>query len=432
MRTGIGFLAVIGAAVGVSSPAAAAPGGGATGLRLGATGEILYDSNQLRSGASPSGRRDDVRYSPSGSILYDRLLGRGSVSVNGTAGYDFFQNNSFLNRNRFGAGVNLTGQAGSRCSANVRANYSNRQNGVGSLGNSTLLTPSRGVIAPNTIPVTDDLIPPDDIGRLIDNRQIVVSYGINATCGAPGGRLSFGGGATHSSLDNGSPLRSFANSNSNVYSLFAGLGVFRPGQLQVNGSYSTISYPNNLIVPGAPVFPRNFNTGVKTYQAGLTYSRPIGNKLVGSVGLSYLTARPGGGQQPYSAPAYNISLSYRPGSRLSLAATGARSVLSSTGAGALYRVVDSVNLSAAYDISPSISARANAGLTANNYKVPFAIPGEPARRSDSAKIVGLGVTYQPRPLYDVGFYVSQSFRSSNANILNYNSTRASLTLSVRV
>lgn len=421
MRYGVGLLTVLGAVLGASTPVfARADASGPNGLSFGASGEVLYDSNQLRTGAAGTGHTDDIRYSPSGSFRYGHGLGRGAISLSGTVGHDFFQYNKYLDRNRFGAGGTLTAQAGASCSTVVNANYSNRQNGIGSFGNSAPLPPSTGDA------------PPEDIGRLIDNRQISVTYGANARCGSPGGRLSFGGGAVFSTLDNGSPLRSFANSNSNSYSLFAGLGVLRPGQLQVTGSYSTISYPNHLIIPGLPTPPVGLNTGVKTYNVGLSYSRPIGNKLSGSIGLSYLTSQPGGGLPSSSSPAYNISLSYHPGPKLDFSVLAARSVLSSTGAGALFRVVDSVQLTAAYEVSKTIKARANAGLTANNYKLPFAIPGEPARRSDSSKLVGVGINYRPRSLYDLGVYVSQSFRTSPASLINYNSTRASVTLSIHV
>jgi hypothetical protein len=421
LKYGVGLLVMVGAVFGASTPVLSAPASGASnGLSFGASGEVLYDSNQLRANPAGGGHADDFRYSPLGSARYEHLLGRGTIVLNGLVGYDFYQYNSTLNRNRFAAGGVLTARAGSSCSAVVNGNYSSRQNGTSSFGTSAPVAPS-----------TADL-PPEDIGRLIDNRQIFVTYGLNANCGAPGGRLSFGGAAVHSSLDNGSSLRSFANSNSTVYSLFAGLGVFRPGQLQINGSYSTIDYPNHLIVPGAPISPAGLNTGVKTYSVGLTYSRPIGNKLTGSIGLSYLTSRPSGGQAPYSAPAYNVSLSYHPGPRLNFSAAGSRSVLSSTGAGALFRVVDAVQLSASYEIGRSLTAHANAGLTANNYQLPFAIPGQPARRTDSTKIVGIGVNYRPRPLYDVGIYASKNFRTSDTSLFNYNSTRASITLSVHV
>ncbi len=421
MRQGVGLLVVFGAVFGVPSSVQAADDAFRNGLSADANVVVLYDSNQLRSRTPGSGHSYDIRYSPFGRIGYGHLLGRGSISLDGLVGHDFFQYNSGLNRNRFGAGGVLTTPVGARCSVVANGNYANRQNGLSDFADT-------GVALP---PAAGDL-PPDDVGRLIDNRQIFVSYGANANCGSPGGRLSAGGGASHSSLDNGSPLRRFANSNSNVYSLFAGLGVFRPGQLQINGSYSTIAYPNRLILPGATVSPVGFNTGVKSYRAGLTYSRPIGTKLTGSIGLSYLTARPDGGQSPYSAPAYDLSLSYRPGTRLSFSAVGSRSIVSSGTAGALFRVVDLIALTTTYEISTTISAHANAGLTVNNYKQPFDIPGEPARRTDSSKLIGLGVNYAPRPLYDVGINVNQTFRNSNSSFLNYNSTRASITLSVHV
>ena len=418
MRIGVGVLVVFGAVL-AGAPVAAVAEGAAGGLSLGATGEVLYDSNQLRSRAV-GGHSDDFRYSPSAHASYSHSLGRGSVLVDGVIGRDFFEYNRFLNRSRFGGGGVLSQSVGSRCSAVVSGNYSSRQNGIRSSSFGDVIPPGQA-----------DL-PPDDIGRLIDNRQIAVSYGINANCGAPGGRLSFGGGANRSSIDNGASTRRFANSNSAVYSLFAGLGVFRPGQLQINGSFSTISYPNRLIIPGFPVSPVGLNTGVKTYRAGLTYSRPIGTKLSGSIGASYLTSRPGGGQPPYSAPAYNFSLSYHPGTRLNFSLSGDRSVLSSTSAGALFRVVDQLAVSASYQVGEAISVHANAGLTANNYKLPFAIPGEPARRTDSSKHFGVGLNYAPRSLYDVGVSVSQTYRNSNVSLFDYNATRASISLSVHV
>ncbi|QYE34152.1 outer membrane beta-barrel protein [Polymorphobacter sp. PAMC 29334] len=424
MRYSVGLLTAVGAVL-VATPAFADALSAPAGLSATATGEVLYDSNQLRSLSATNRHSDDIRYSPAGVLDYNHRLGRGTIALTGLVGHDFFQYNHYLDRNRFGAGGVLNQSIGSRCTAVVNGNYSSRQNGIYSSNNLSTIP-----LDP-TLPVIVDG-PPDDVGRLIDNRQIFATYGANANCGSPGGRLSFGGGVVRSTIDNGSQLRSFANSNSMVYSLYAGLGVFRPGQLQINGSYSTIDYPNRLIPLGSTISPVGLNTGVKTYRAGLTYSRPIGAKLSGSIGLSYLTARPEGGQSPYSAPAYDVSLNYHPSPRLSFAAVGSRSVLSSSSSGALFRVVDAFQLSATYDVSNTISTHANVGLTANNYKQPFTIPGEIARVSDTSKIVGVGMNYTPRPLYDIAVQVSEIFRSSNPRLYNYDSTRVSLTLSVHV
>lgn len=428
MRNSIGLLVAAGAVL-AANPALA------DGLSLDATGSVVYDSNELRSLNNSGRKSDDVRYSPAGSAEYARMFGFGTVVVNGLVGHDFFQNNPYLDRNRFGAGGSLNTRQGSRCSAGINGNYINRQNGIGSDNLRTVIPSSTlpsATVPVETTPVTtgDDL--PDDVGRLIDNRQIFITYGAHINCGLPGGRASFGGSASRSTLDNGSSLRSFANSNSTNYSLFAGIGVLRPGQLQINGGYSTIDYPNRLILPGSTVSPVGFNTGVKTYRVGLTYSRPIGTRLSGSIGVAYIRSVPDGGQNPYNAPAYNVSLNYHPAGRLSFSALGSRSVLSSSSAGALFRVVDTVQLTTNYDVSNTISARANVGLTANSYQQPFAIPGEPLRRSDSSKIAGIGMTYSPRSLYDVGVQVSETFRTSNPSIYNYNSTRVSFTLSVHV
>lgn len=417
---GVAGAAPVDAATGAPGSAPAV----ANGLSLNAAGEVIYDSNQLRipsSGTLGTSQRkkDDFRYSPSLNAQYVRAVGRTTLIVNGLVGRDFYQNNKYLDRNRFSGGGSLSYRTAS-CSATGNGSYSERQNGIRGFGNSVQALPD-----PSNPP-------PDDVGRLIDNRQISTTYGVNGSCGSPSGRLTFGGGAQHSELSNGAISRQFADSNSDVYSAFAGLGVFRPGQLQVNGSYSIIGYPNRLTTPGVTPLPLGLNTGVKTYRVGVSFTRPIGTKLSGTIGGSYLTARPDGPQAPYSSPAYDISLSYTPGNRLSFVLLGSRNILASSTAGALFRVVDQIELTGSYQIGEAISARANAGLIRNDYHQSFATTGEPARRSEASKIFGVGVTYAPRPLYDVGVFVSETFRTANPSIFNYNSTKASITLAIHI
>lgn len=404
----------------VAVPALAAP---ASGLQFNAIGEILYDSNQLRiSGGGVQGpnerHREDFRYSPALNAEYVRAVGRSILTVDALVGRDFHQYNRFLNRNHIAGGGSFSYRASS-CSAVVTGNYSERQNGI---RDSAIATP----------PESTGTVPPDDIGRLIDNLQIAANYGISANCGSGGGRLSFGGGAQHSQLHNVALARQFADSNSDTYSLFTGIGVLRPGQLQLNGSYSVIGYPNRLGTPGLVPPPFGINSGVKTYRVGLSFTRPIGTKLTGTIGVSYLTARPTGGQSPYSSPAYDVSLSYVPGNRFTFVVLGSRNIIASSTVGALFRVVDVIQLNGTYQISNSISTHANAGFINNNYKQSFATVGQVARRNDATKIIGVGVSYAPRPLYDVNFLVSESFRNSNPSLFNYNSTKASVTFAIHI
>lgn len=422
----VGLLIAWSAAAAIPAVAQVASGaGGPSGLHFEASGDVLYDSNELRSpklnadGSSPA--RDDVRYSPALSASYGRSTGRATLAVNGLVGYDFFQNNSYLNRNRYSGGGTLGYSAGGRCSASVNGTYSSRQNGISNLG----------VLDP-TLPPPED-VPPDDVGRLIDNRQIVGIYGVSANCGSGGGgRLSFGGSATHSGISNSAPTRRFADSNSDIFSGFVGIGVFRPGQLQLTGSYSTIGYPNRLMIPGV-MLPAGFSSGVKTYRVGLNYTRPIGTKLSGSIGVAYLTGRPDNGQNAYTSPAYNIGLTYLPSDRLSFALNGSRDIIASTTAGAEFRVVDLIDLSASYKLGRAITARASAGFIQNQYRQTFTTPDELIPRgTETSKLFGVTVVYQPRPLYDIGLNVSQTFRNSSPSIYNYNSTKAGVSLAIHI
>ena len=388
------------------------------GLSLNASGEVLYDSNVLRTASlavlTGTTHRDDFRYSPEASATYGRSSGLIALSVNGSIGRDFFQYNRYLDRNRYLGGGLVTYHAGSSCQVSVNGNYASRQGGIREAG-AAIIDPAGA--------------PADDVGIVIDNVITTAVYGANAGCGSPTGRLTFGGGYTHSSISNGAALRKFGDSDSDTFMGNVGLGIFRPGQLSLNGSYSTIEYPNRIggaILNGAPLV----NSGVKTYRIGLSYSRPIGTKLSGSFGVAFLHSDPIGGQAAYNSPAYNLGLNYAPSQRLNFTLTGSRDIIPSTTAGALFRVVDQLLLGAHYSLGNDITVDGNAGFIRNNYKQAFSLPGEPVRNNDISPTFGLGVTYAPRSLYDVTVNVTRTSRTSDPAIYNYSSTRAGITLAV--
>ena len=416
--------------VGATSAGAAVPGAGAggrpgaagpvaSGLDLNATAEVLYDSNQLRltpasAAAGGTGHRDDFRYSPALSGRYSRSTGRISLVANAAVGRDFFQYNRYLDRNHYLGGGTITYHVGPSCQTSVNGSFASRQGGVrGSNG------------------VFDDPANPDNIGTVIDNVQSTAVYGINAGCGSPSGRLSFGGGYTHSELSNGSRQRKFGDSISDTFTGNVGLGILRPGQLSLNGSYSTIGYPNRKLLGGA-IPAQLLNTVFRTYRIGVSFQRPIGTRLSGTIGASFLHTDPAGGQAAYNAPAYNLGLTYTASPRLNFNLVGSRDILPSTSAGALFRVVDTVQFVTHYKLGRAISVDANAGLIRNDYRQPFAIPGEAARRSETTKNVGLGVTYAPRPLYNLALFVGHTMRQSDPSIFNYDSTKVSATLAIHL
>jgi len=404
------------APVAASEPGAvsAAP----SGLRVTATGEVLYDSNELRSSRSAANSnrpRDDFRYSPALNVAYSRNVGRLTTTLDGVVGRDFFQNNRQLSRNRYIGSGTATYATGTGCRAVIAGSYSSRQSGI------------RGL---DTLrPVADPIVPPDDVGVVIDNVQTSTSAGINAGCGSLSGRLSFGGGYTHGALSNDAPTRRFGNSVSDTFSANVGIGVLRPGQLGLNSSYTIVRYPARQSL--AALVPSSLlGAGLRTFRVGVTFARPIGTRLSGTAGASFLHTD--AGSSSYNSPAYNLGLSYTASPRLSFNLAGSRDVLASTAAGALYRVVDQITASANYALGQSITVDANVGFSKNDYRVPFSIPGEIARRQDTSKIAGIGVSYAPRPLYDVSLFVGQTFRTSNPNLFNYDSIKASITLAVHI
>ena len=398
-----------------------APAAPADGLSLTGSAEALYNSNLLRlpSDVVPpfSEHRDDFRYSPALSATYGRSSGLISVALNGLIGRDFFQYNHYLDRNQYLGGGSLTYHSGSSCQLSVSGNYASRQSGI-QTGSSV---------------VDSSGVPVEDVGQVIDNVLTTSTYGANAGCGSPTGRLTFGGGYLHSTRSNAAATRMFGDSDSDTFSGNLGLGILRPGQLSLNGSYTTIVYPNRgalAAVEGLP--PALANVGVKISRIGLSFSRPIGTKLNGSIGVSFLHSDPGGGQAAYNSPAYTIALNYSSTSRLTFSLTGSRDIVPSTTAGALFRVADTIVLTGHYQLGEAITISPNAGLIGNTYKQPFAIVGEPPRRSDSTKTLGLQIAFAPRELYDVTLNVQHYIRNSDPTIFEYTSTTAGLTLAVHL
>lgn len=427
----VGFFIVAGAAAALPAIAAAQSAGD---LSIDIQGRAVYDSNQLRipdSETVPAGRqRDDIRYSPSISLGYSRPIGRQRVFLSGLVGRDFYQNNSNLDRQRlqFSGGVNYT--LGARCSGAIDASYSERQNGLNGFGDRFVDDPT--VPDPEVIPEPIDPIVDDDVGRLVDNGQEALSYGASFGCGSASGRLSFGANARRSTLRNTAETRRFSNSNNTTYSGYVGVSAFGPGQLQVTGSYSTIDYPGRTLGlgPGIPVFLGA--TSTESYQIGLNYARPIGTRLSGSIGASYLTSRPEGLGAPYNAPAYNVSLTYRPGTRLTTTLSAARSIQSSNSVGALFTVLDRVQLGTSYQLGSSLSARAQASYERRNFRQSFALPGDglTARSRENTTTFGAGIGYSPRSLYDVGFDIRQRLRRSTPTFFNYDSTTATVSVGI--
>ncbi len=391
------------------------------GLHLNGSIEALYDSNVLRNGRGgaglANGHIDDFRYSPEAEATYGRDTGRIALGVNALVGRDIFQYNSRLDRNQYRGGGSISYRAGANCQLVVDGNYVSRQNGIGGVDES----------------LVDPANQPDDIGTVVDNVQSVSTYGANARCGSPAGRLTFSGGYSHTAFDNAAATRRFADSDGDTYTGSIGIGIFRPGQLSFNGSYSTIVYPGRTPgALGANVPPQLLNAGVRTYRLGLAFSRPIGTRLSGQIGASFLHAEPSGGVDPYSSPAYNIGLTYMASRRLTVALTGSRDIIASQSIGSLYRVIDSALLEGHYSFGRAITFNANAGFIHNDYKQSFATVGEAARLSQTSKTFGVGATYSPRRLYDLSINVTQVIRSSNPDIFNYSGTRAGLTLAVHI
>ena len=110
--------------------AAAAPGVPERRLDIGISVLNSYESNilRLRKGvpAPPGQSRDDIRATPAITVDILQPLGRQSVFLSGSAGYDFYRENDQLERER----IDLTGGtnlAFGPCSSQLALSYGRQQ-----------------------------------------------------------------------------------------------------------------------------------------------------------------------------------------------------------------------------------------------------------------------------------------------------------------
>lgn len=289
---------------------------------------VAYDDNVLRLAddrPTPEGRhRGDRRLSPRVEINITRPIGRQSVFLVGSVGYDYYRYNRQLNRER----INLVGggaiSAGS-CTTNGQVNYSRRQSDL------------------------DDIVV-SGLGRE-RNAETIWASNASISCGNAGG-LSSSLSFAHDDIENSDPFRAYGNYHANTYN--ARIGLNRPsiGNLGIYTNYRRGVYDNRLL-------PNGDNDVVKSYAAGLRIDRQFGRiKGYISGGVSRVESN-APGVRSFRGGTYDVALTYL-GPRGSVSVNFGRNIQQSNLLGVSYSVVDSFDLGATYRVSQRINLNGGA------------------------------------------------------------------------
>lgn len=357
--------------------------------------QVIYDDNVARSSAAAAAARgitqSDEIFEPTVALNLARVLGRESVYLRGTVGYDFYARNSVLNRET----VDLSGGVNARflrCHEAVTANYSRFQSDLADL--------TRGIVK--------------------NTRQNATVEG-SVDCG---GEIGLAPSASISQTwnSNSNPLEQSADSN--ILSVNGSLAYRRPsfGSLALFGSYSAATFPNASVIEAGPV-P---NFGYKVYAGGVTLTRRLGARIEGTASLSYTVLQStAAGAGNFHGVTYSGDLIYHASSRLYAEASISRSTVPSPRLGSNFAVDELYGLNLHYKMGSRIAFNLSGErFTSSNNQLVIG-PIQDLRRQESYVVSGSGI-YTLNRLISLSLTVSDTESSADVGNFNYSDQRVAL------
>lgn len=377
-------------------------------ISLTPSARLAYDSNVLGGRGvvrDNVASQDDWVLSPAVGVEIFYPLGRQSVFLSGSLGYEFYRHNSQLNRERIdlNGGANVQGPAG--CAAALKLGYGRRQSDLGDL-----------ILAPDGSSLVN-----------VVNVQETRRYSADLSCGRAIG-LRPGVGYSRVETRNSS-MRRAQDLISDTYS--GSLAYTRPsfGSLSVYGSYRDGRYPNRQILTGAVGIGDN----IEVYSAGVTYSRNVGSRLSGTVSLGLTKVKPRSPQVPdFSGLSYSAELRFKPSGRLDTRIFASRIAEQSNVLAVSYTITTSYSFGGTYVFSERLSAPFGIGYTKRGFEASPLLPGALTGSSDQTYSASLGLRFRPRQRLTTGLDAAYRKRSSNAGLLDYRSKQVSLSVGLNL
>lgn len=369
------------------------------GLSADASLSALYDSNMYRTNSSASGRGSDYRLSPALNVRYDLPVARQGVFVKGRVGYNFYQRNSSYDRGFWDAGGGVNWSLGGRCSGIAEVNYSENQSDFG------------------------------DLGVSLDNLEKRQYYAFNATCAGPAG-LGIVGGVDRIVTDNSSPYRTRGDLREFGYNL--GILYRTPllGDVTLRAMREKRKFPNRYIVTPFGIE----RDGVKVDRIALSLARPIGARLQGNAGVSYIWSNPDVSvYDKYRGLGWNVGLNYMVGPRLTIGADISQDATSSAAIDSSYQISRIYGLNANYMLSERIRLGAGAMHSRRKFKGEEVNPlyPLPTRGTERTNNYYAEVSYSPATRWGLSLRYMHEKRNAHGSYYDYSGNSVGLTASVR-
>ncbi|WP_309605722.1 outer membrane beta-barrel protein [Phenylobacterium sp.] len=353
----------------------------------------IYDNNVARgSGFVATAkllRPDDILYQPSIRANIVEPFGPAQIFLNGTAGYDFYEYNKTLRNRRADLTAGVSGGLGP-CQGGLTAGYSTHQSDQGDLPLGTT-----------------------------KNLQTTKSYGAQMSCSegrSLGEQISYQ--KADSTNDGGRGVV-----NSNQTGVNGGLSYNNKliGSISLNGGYTKVEYvaPDPL----APPPPAGYNS----LNVGLSWSRPIGQRLNGSASISYSkTHSKQPGVSDYATWGGQGSLFYRINPRLQASLAYDRSIAPTVQQGFGFAILQSVSLDARYTLTRRLKTSFGARWYTRDYLNPTTARATDITR-DNGNELSTGISMSLGKTASIALDVRRAVRNTNLTVFNYTDYRVGVT-----
>ena len=359
--------------------------------QLSFTLEDRYDENVARTDRVRAAARGltlgDARTTPGVLFTIERPFGRNMLTLNASAGYDFYRRNTQLNRERLslGARASLNAQG---CNLVLSPTISRRQSDLADIA----FLSAAGIDSVRNIETVQDYSAELSCGQRYGIRPLVT-----------GGR-SIG--------DNSTLQRRFSDYRTWRYG--GGLGYNSPalGDFTARVTRSETDYPGRSVAFGRRAFTTN--------RGELTAKRELGSLLTANGSISYISLDPQqGATHRFRGLGWNLSAVAVPTPDWRFTAGVSRDVGPSLGTDALYLLSQGYSLGTTYALSRQISFGLSGDINRRRYVGATDVFGPALTNSVQRSVVGTVSASSSRRL-GVSLDLGYQKRSANGTLYDYN------------
>lgn len=353
---------------------------------------ILGGSNALAAASTLT--PEDFVFSPTVDVDVKIPFGPNNFSISGSLGYDFYARNSRRDSDRISLASSLGIDVG-RCSSSLDTSINRFRSSFG-----------------NFDPTTSAL-------ALTSNQQTNFDLGGTVSCGGDVGLRPFAS-ATYSLGRNSLPLRQISDYQTVSYG--GGVSYVQPsiGEIGLVGSIQDSSFPQRI--PGAVRFGQ---TGLRTYNIGLFYSRAVTRTFQARVQLNYTEVVPDIAAPAFRGLSGEASVKIIPSGLLEIELKATRGTGASLSFNVDYVLETTGSVALRLPITPKLELNGHFDTRSREFFGASLLIANPLL-DDNISTLRAGARFKVLPRVALGLTAAYVWRRANDPIYNYNAAQAAL------